>query len=61
MPPLDRPAQVRPVTRVERMPDLLAVPRHVSPAAGATVLEHVLFALKHEGTRLAILHDACVL
>ena len=58
MPPLDRPAQVRPVTRVERMPDLLAVPRHVAPAADASVLEHVLFALKHEGTRLAILHEA---
>lgn len=58
MPPLARPAQVRPVTRVERMPDLLAVPRHVAPAAGASVLEHVLFALKHEGTRLAILHEA---
>ena len=35
MPPLDRPAQVRPVTRVEHMPDLLAVPRHVAPAADA--------------------------
>lgn len=58
MPPLDRPAQLRPVTRVERMGDLLAVPRHVAPAAGASVLEHVLFALKHEGTRLAILHEA---
>jgi len=58
MPPPDRPAQVRPVTRVERMPDLLAVPRHVAPAADASVLEHVLFALKHEGTRLAILHEA---
>lgn len=58
MPPLDRPAQVRPVTRVEHMPDLLAVPRHVAPAADAPVLEHVLFALKHEGTRLDILHEA---
>lgn len=58
MPPLDRPARVRPVTRIERMPELLAVPRHVAPAADATVLEHVLFALKHEGTRLAILHEA---
>jgi hypothetical protein len=58
MPPVGRPAQVRPVTRVERMPDLLAVPRHVAPAGGAPVLEHVLFALKHEGTRLAILHEA---
>lgn len=58
MPPLDRPAQVRPVTRIEHMPDLLAVPRHVAPAADAPVLEHVLFALKHEGTRLDILHEA---
>ncbi len=58
MPPLDRPAQVRPVTRVERMPELLAVPRHVAPAADAPVLEHVLFALKHEGTRIDILHEA---
>lgn len=58
MPPLARPAQVRPVTRIERMPDLLAVPRHVAPAADAPVLEHVLFALKHESMRLDILHEA---
>lgn len=58
MPALDRPAQVRPVTRVERMPDLLAVPRHVAPAEGAPLLDHVLFALKHEGTLLTILHEA---
>jgi len=57
MPPLARPAQVRPVTRIERMPDLLAVPRHVAPATDAPILEHVLFALKHEGTRLDILHE----
>ncbi|GMU45060.1 MAG: hypothetical protein AMXMBFR25_30460 [Lysobacterales bacterium] len=58
MPPLARPAQVRPVTRIEHMPELLAVPRNVAPAADAPVLEHVLFALKHEGTRLDILHEA---
>lgn len=58
MPPLHQPAQVRPVTRVEPMPDLLAVPRHVAPAADAPVLDHVLFALKHECTRLDILHEA---
>ncbi|MFT3817670.1 MAG: Fic family protein [Rubrivivax sp.] len=58
MPPLDRPAQVRPVTRIEHMPDLLAVPRHVAPAEGASILEHALFALKHEGTRLAVLYEA---
>lgn len=58
MPALDRPAQVRPVTRIEQMPGLLAVPRHVAPSEGASILEHVLFALKHEGTRLAVLHEA---
>lgn len=58
MPPLARPAQVRPVTRVEHMPDLLAVPRHVAPGADASLLDHVLFALKHERTQLAILHEA---
>ena len=58
MPPLERPAQVRPVTRIERMSDLLAVPRQVAPAEGASLLEHVLFALKHEDTRLDILHEA---
>jgi hypothetical protein len=58
MPPLDRPARVRAVTRIEQMPDLLAVPRHVAPADDASILEHVLFALKHEGTRLAVLHEA---
>lgn len=44
MPPLSQPAQVRPVTRIEELPDLLAVPRHVAPADGAPILEHVLFA-----------------
>ncbi|TWG82503.1 hypothetical protein L602_003600000260 [Cupriavidus gilardii J11] len=57
MPPI-RPAQVRPVTRIEEMPDLLAVPRHVAPAEGASLLDHVLFALKHETLQLAILHEA---
>ncbi len=58
MPPLTRPAQVRPVTRIEEMPDLLAVPRHVAPADDASILDHVLFALKHETIQLAILHEA---
>lgn len=58
MPPLARPAQLRAVTRIEEMPDLLAVPRHVAPAEGASVLEHLLFALKHETIQLAILHEA---
>lgn len=58
LPPLDRPAQIRPVTRIEHMPELLAVPRHVAPAKGASILEHVLFALKHEATRIDVLHEA---
>ncbi|MEP7281978.1 MAG: Fic family protein [Rubrivivax sp.] len=58
MPPLGRPAQVRPVTRIEERPDLLAVPSHVAPVDGASILDHALFALKHETMRLAILHEA---
>ncbi len=58
MPPPLRPAQVRPVTRVEALSDLLAVPRRVAPAKGASILEHVLFALKHESLQLATLHEA---
>lgn len=58
MPPLSQPAQVRPVTRIEELPELLAVPRHVAPADDAPILEHVLFALKHEALQLAILHEA---
>lgn len=58
MPPLEQPAQVRPVTRIEEMPELLAVPRHVAPADDAPMLEHVLFALKHETIQLAVLHEA---
>jgi Fic/DOC family len=58
MPPVTRPAQVRPVTRIEPMADLLAVPRHVAPADDASVLDHVLFALKHEDMQLALLHEA---
>ena len=40
------------------MPGLLAVSRAVAPADGASVLEHLLFALKHESPQLAILHEA---
>ena len=58
MPPLATPAEIRPVTRIERMPGLLAVPRSVAPADDASVLEHLLFALKHEDLQLTILHEA---
>ena len=58
LPPLAQPARIQPVTRVESMADFLAVPRHVAPPAGSCVLEHVLFALKHETLQLAVLHEA---
>jgi hypothetical protein len=58
LPPVARPAQVRPVTRIEPMADLLAVPRHVAPAGDAPILEHILFALKHEDMQLALLLEA---
>ena len=52
--PVRRPARVRPVTRVQDEGDYLAVPRDVAPATSAA-LDHLLFALKHEGTNLSIL------
>ncbi|WP_398495979.1 Fic family protein [Variovorax sp.] len=58
MPPLRRPARIKPVTRVEALPDLLAVPRQVAPRDDASILIHAQFGLKHEGVELAILHEA---
>jgi hypothetical protein len=55
--PLDRPAVVRPVTRVEPRHDEIAVPAHVAPA-GDDPLDHLLFALKHEGTNLQVIAAA---
>src|SRR5438477_11578419 len=55
--PPDRPALVKPVTRIEPTDAFLAVPRHVAPDTDDPV-EHVLFALKHEGTDLQILAQA---
>lgn len=55
--PLRCPAQIRPVTRISRIGDCLAVPPGVAPVEGET-LAHVLFALKHEGINLAILAQA---
>ena len=49
-----RPAEVRPVTRIMPADGLLAVPAHVAPQ-GDDSLEHVLFALKHEGVNLQLL------
>jgi hypothetical protein len=45
----ERPALVKPVTRVEPTDTFLAIPRHVVPGTDDP-LEHMLFALKHEGT-----------
>lgn len=56
--PIARPAMVRPVTRVQDHNGELQVPAHVAPAATSTPLEHILFALKHEGTDLQTLAAA---
>jgi hypothetical protein len=54
---VSRPAQVRPVTRVMLAEGLLAVPAHVAPE-GNEPLDHLLFALKHEGVNLQLLAQA---
>src|SRR5262245_5742237 len=51
------PAEVRPVTKVMPANGLLAIPAHVAPGSDDT-LDHVLFALKHEGVNLQILAQA---
>src|ERR1700736_512587 len=55
--PLLAPASVRSVTRIEQLGSALAVP--VSMAPGESVVDHLLFALKHEGTNLQVLAAAC--
>lgn len=55
--PVERPALLKPVTRVEQTDSFLAIPKHVAPATDDPVA-HVLFALKHEGTNLQILAEA---
>lgn len=42
------PARVYPVQKLVRLADCLQVPEHAAPAADASPLEHLLFALKHE-------------
>lgn len=51
------PARVAPVGKVLALPGAahLAVPENVAPSSDATALEHVLFALKHEGVDLQVL------
>lgn len=59
LPPLVRRSQIGAVTRIELIDGLLMVPRSVAPSAApsfeAQSLNHLLFALRHEGTNLAIL------
>ena len=58
MPPLDRPARVTSVTRIERAETQLSIPKHAAPKDGASILDHALFALKHEPMQMALLHEA---
>ncbi|MBW8076917.1 MAG: cell filamentation protein Fic, partial [Gallionella sp.] len=53
----ERPAMVKPVTRVEPTDGFLAIPRNVAPESDDPI-EHILFALKHEGVDLQILAEA---
>jgi hypothetical protein len=55
--PPQRPALIKPVTRIEPTEGFLGIPRHVAPDTKDPV-EHVLFALKHEGVELQILAEA---
>lgn len=55
--PLRSTAAVRPVTRIEQIGTILAVPQGLAPAAD-DLLGNVLFALKHEGINLSVLAQA---
>lgn len=58
MPAPRQPARVKPVTRVERMPEFVAVPKNTAPGADASLFEHALFALKHEPLNVGLMHEA---
>jgi hypothetical protein len=53
----ERPALIKPVTRIEPADTFLAIPKHVAPSSDDP-LEHTLFALKHEGVNLRVLAEA---
>jgi len=56
--PVSAPARPGGYTHVHRLPDgSLAVPRAVAPSSN-DVLEHILFALRYEGTNLQVLSHA---
>ncbi len=55
--PIQRPALIRPVTRIELLGGELAVPQRLAPPSG-DYCAHILFALKHEGVNLGVLAQA---
>lgn len=55
--PVRRPAVVKPVTRIEHASEHVAVPQNVAPI-GAAPLDHLQFALKHEGVNLSVIEQA---
>ena len=55
--PLASPARVAPVSRVTQTAEALLVPAQVAPQQDDP-LEHLLFALKHEGVNLQFLAQA---
>ncbi|WP_028312311.1 Fic family protein [Derxia gummosa] len=58
VPPIVRPARVQPVTRISPGADgCLAIPPRAAPT-GAAPLDHVLFAIRHEGIDLLLLSQA---
>lgn len=57
MMPLQQPARVKPVTRVESMPEMLAIPRQVAPDDDS-ILGNVLFALRYESIQIPVLEQA---
>jgi hypothetical protein len=57
LPDVRRAARVMPVTRLIETPQVIQVPRSVAPSSDDP-LDHILFALKHEGTNLPVLSEA---
>ena len=55
--PPARPARVAPVQRVQPLDGVLQIPAGVAPQSSRP-LDHLLFALKHEGTDLAVISAA---
>lgn len=54
---IERPAKVMPVTRIEQTPQGIWVPKSTAPATDDP-LDHLLFALKHEGIHMPIIVQA---